>query len=277
MGREVRRVPLDFDWPLDKVWEGYLMPDHLNETPCPDCRHDGERPTGYSREADAISNTFYPHQIVHAGAWPGAHLHADRLSWCDKLGQAEVDMLVAEGRLRELRDRQPTPDNPRNWEWVTVPRTAAEVNASNRPRARQQPSYNRHLDHDGINRALLVRFRCAQLGIQLECPTCGGRAGLESYEGQRAEAEAWEPTEPPTGKGWQLWETVSEGSPISPVFPTADALAQWMSDPERGDSWVPEETARKFINDSWAPTGAVTSDRGVVSGVEYMGWTADEQ
>ena len=47
------------------------------------------------------------------------------------------------------------------------------------------------------------------------------------YPGQRAEAEAWEPTDPPTGDGWQLWETTSEGSPSSPVFATAEALADW--------------------------------------------------
>jgi hypothetical protein len=23
MGREIKRVPLDFDWPLDKVWHGF--------------------------------------------------------------------------------------------------------------------------------------------------------------------------------------------------------------------------------------------------------------
>ena len=35
MSREVKRVPLDFGWPLNKVWEGYLMPDSLKECPCP--------------------------------------------------------------------------------------------------------------------------------------------------------------------------------------------------------------------------------------------------
>lgn len=29
------------------------------------------------------------------------------------------------------------------------------------------------------------------------------------------------------GDGWQLWETTSEGSPQSPVFATADELAEW--------------------------------------------------
>lgn len=35
MSHEVKRVPLDFGWPLNKVWEGYLMPDRLKERPCP--------------------------------------------------------------------------------------------------------------------------------------------------------------------------------------------------------------------------------------------------
>lgn len=26
MGRELKRVPLDFDWPIGKVWEGYANP-----------------------------------------------------------------------------------------------------------------------------------------------------------------------------------------------------------------------------------------------------------
>ncbi len=26
MGREIRRVPIDFDWPLEKVWPGFVNP-----------------------------------------------------------------------------------------------------------------------------------------------------------------------------------------------------------------------------------------------------------
>lgn len=31
----------------------------------------------------------------------------------------------------------------------------------------------------------------------------------------------------PKGEGYQLWETTSEGSPVSPVFKTLDALCEW--------------------------------------------------
>jgi hypothetical protein len=34
--------------------------------------------------------------------------------------------------------------------------------------------------------------------------------------------------EVPIGEGYQLWETTSEGSPISPVFATPEELAKWL-------------------------------------------------
>ena len=36
--------------------------------------------------------------------------------------------------------------------------------------------------------------------------------------------------EVPTGDGYQLWETTTEGSPISPVFETLDELCEWCED-----------------------------------------------
>jgi hypothetical protein len=198
MGREARRVPLDFDWPLKQTWGGYLMPDRLVEPKCRDC--DGE---GYSPEARAIAGTFYAHMI------PGDRASQDALCWSDKIGQREVDNLIARGRLRTWRD----------GEWHSDPRTADEVNASQRGGG---------LDgHDAINRSFLIEYRCELLGIEMRCPSCAGEGYIEAYPGQRAESEAWESTDPPTGEGWQMWETTSEGSPISPVFATAEELAGW--------------------------------------------------
>lgn len=36
--------------------------------------------------------------------------------------------------------------------------------------------------------------------------------------------------EPPVGDGYQCWETTSEGSPISPVFPSLNELCEWLAD-----------------------------------------------
>lgn len=33
--------------------------------------------------------------------------------------------------------------------------------------------------------------------------------------------------EPPEGSGYQLWETTTEGSPLSPVFRTLEELCDW--------------------------------------------------
>ena len=33
--------------------------------------------------------------------------------------------------------------------------------------------------------------------------------------------------DPPVGKGFQLWETTTEGSPVSPVFKTIEELCEW--------------------------------------------------
>lgn len=36
--------------------------------------------------------------------------------------------------------------------------------------------------------------------------------------------------EVPEGEGYQLWETTTEGSPVSPIFETLDALCEWCED-----------------------------------------------
>lgn len=33
--------------------------------------------------------------------------------------------------------------------------------------------------------------------------------------------------DPPSGDGFQLWETTSDGSPMSPVFDSLEALCEW--------------------------------------------------
>lgn len=53
MGRELKRVPLDFDWPLQKVWSGFRNPLHCAIN-CAAC--DG---SGYSPEAKRMKDLWY--------------------------------------------------------------------------------------------------------------------------------------------------------------------------------------------------------------------------
>ena len=54
MGREIKRVPLDFDWPLNETWAGYLNPFYEHMKDCPSC--DG---SGYAPEAKRISDQWF--------------------------------------------------------------------------------------------------------------------------------------------------------------------------------------------------------------------------
>ena len=53
-----------------------------------------------------------------------------------------------------------------------------------------------------------------------------GCPDFESYYG----IDNAQKVEVPEGEGYQLWETTSEGSPVSPVFKTLDELCEWCED-----------------------------------------------
>lgn len=130
--------------------------------------------------------------------------------------------------------------------------------------------------HDSINAHICIRARCEREGYAVECPTCNGHACY--WEPKEAEqwADEWEKEEPPAGDAYQVWETVSEGSPISPAFLDPRDLAQWMADappwgaaqPMSADKWL-----KWITGPGWSPSavgiGADIKD-GVAAMVEDM-------
>ena len=133
MGREVRRVPLTFDWPIGELWDGFLMPMRLREKECDACEG------GYSAEAEAMRDRWYgyePFDPAETGSAPFtvetpevralAERHvsnspdfygtgeeailreARRLlglwngMWSHHLAQEDVDALVEAGRLMDF-------------------------------------------------------------------------------------------------------------------------------------------------------------------------------
>jgi hypothetical protein len=301
MGRKIMRVPLDFAWPLDEVWKGYLLPEKFHSDPCPDCKN------GHSWQYEFLHDLWYGHRPFDpamTGSTPWLLDHpvirakaerniseaswfygsgqvavvreAQRLAdhynngWIHHLSQADVDALVAGNRLWEFT-RKVVPGKG----WVDrdepVHLTAAQVNEWSL----------QGMGHDSINAYIVIRARCERYGTPTTCPTCKGHGGLETYPGQRAEAEAWEWEEPPTGPGWQLWETVSEGSPISPVFETPEQLAHWMSSPAYcwGVSRGEDNTYAKalaFVKDGWAPSFIGSDEHGLEPGEVAIGRKALE-
>lgn len=229
--RTVRRVPMDFSWPLHKVWDGYIC--HLGG-PCP-----GAGKTCFNGS-------------TAGGKW------LERI--CSLIAMIGDEAACAP-HAEELKARGRLYPHPYLEEWSQAPRTempddvAAELREiepqGRRMQAfadwrRRNPAKLLPLTSDLVELAKGLGVR-EPVGIGSDyyyvykklveaagltenwgtCPVCEGNADDPA---KRAEVEAWKETSPPSGEGWQLWETCSEGSPVSPVFETATALAEWCAD-----------------------------------------------
>lgn len=232
MGREVKRVPLDFDWPVGEVWQGYLMPDRLRGVDC-ECGGVGETPARRCVE-----------QITHL------LLMADDDRHAQAVGRPLHPWLVG------VLDARPSDD----------------IGALGEGLAGR--SSDGRFGHDAIDRWAATSKIIEAAGLDPQtwgiCPTCKGNGNVEAYPGQRAESEAWESTEPPTGEGWQLWETVSEGSPITPAFDSAEGLARHMVTARPWGYSGDFDNALRFVLAGWAPS-MVGDASGVTSGAEWVG------
>lgn len=291
MGRELKRVALDFDWPVGKTWLGYLNPYPRAK----DCAHcDGK---GYSPEAQHLHDQWYgyaPFKPEDRGSTPltihtpavrafaernvkhspefygtdkdAVDREATRLitmwnqQWSKHINTDDVAALVAANRLHDF-----THVWSKETGWVKkdppcVP-TPEEVNAWNIS----------SLGHDAINCSVVIRAECERRGVPEYCAHCEGHGSIWPNKATEHVYEAWKQIEPPAGDGYQIWETVSEGSPISPVFATPEELARHMADTRWGaDYGTSYETWLSFINGpGWAPSMVLTS-AGIVSGVEAV-------
>ena len=293
-------MPLDFDWPWResrKPWKGYLRPDKFDELPCPDCT------SGWSPPAQTLYDQWYgnaPFDPASTGSTPmttrtpavrafaernvsrspefygtgefAIETEARRLldlwnrQWSHHLSPEDIDALLLAGHLRDLTHR-----------WDAEARESVPIIPTPEitPAMVQEWGILSPFALSSSSAYSAIKARCERAGIADTCTTCDGHAGLEAYEGQRAEAEAWERTEPPTGDGYQLWETVSEGSPITPVFAAAEELAHWMTEHCWGSQTNKMassfDVAMRFIDAGWAPTGISSPGRGYEDGVEAVG------
>lgn len=249
MGREVRRVPLDFDHPLREVWSGYLRPDELDLPACPDCLGRGYTAAGLWLESITTLILMLGEDAAQRQLDRGLHPY-----------------------LANLENR-PYIQRP-NGTFLT-PRPSADAAELSTGLAGRAPDHF-GFGHDAVDRWSAKKAIIAAAGLPETwgtCQTCGGEGEVATAE-QRAAHEAWEPTEPPTGDGWQLWETTTEGSPTSPVFATGEELAQWMSVNPCGfaGAVIPLETARRWVeSDGWSPSLMYSPATGLQDGITATG------
>lgn len=310
MSREVKRVDLTNPPKQGQIWHGFLNPfrDHMSQ--CPSCEY------GYSKEAQLYKDQWYgnaPFDPIAYGAKPltldneafckaieqkiqrsielskrdgsveyftngGRRSFAKAVAiekqrmfdlirgqWSHQLTQIDVDALVDAGRLHDL-----TSDWLPDVGWVKRPDavvTADMVNAWSLF----------GFGHDSINQWICVRARCERNNEPTTCKVCDGSGEFWPSNDMKARAEAWESFGPPEGDGYQIWETVSEGSPVSPAFSNPEELAAWMV---ANDKSVTKGTTfeqwMKFIDVGWAPSMMSKPSGTIEVGVVAVGsWPVD--
>jgi len=236
MSRELKRVPLDFNWPLDIVWKGYMNP--YDPIECKLC--DG---SGLNKKTKKLSDDWYTHSRTD-----------DKEGWGHNLNQEDVQALIDAGRLMDFTRVPRTPeqveivkkkvaDGGNSW----LPTDNGYI-----PTAEEVNKWSRNgFGHDTMNKWICVEARAKRLGFYGKCPLCKGDGHYWCEEKYEELYESWEQIEPPKGEGYQLWENCSEGSPISPVFKSLDELCAWAEDNATtfGSSKTTKENWKKMLNE----------------------------
>lgn len=304
MGREVKRVDLNNPPKVGEAWAGFLNPFTAHCQKCPSCKNGSSAaaalysdqwygnarfdPVKYGAKPLSVDDETFKDSIRRKVEWSielakrdgrpdyytdGGRIPLERAlrieelrmfehnkcQWMHHLIQEDVDALIEAGRLHDLTSEWTQENGWQKREGVVV--TADQVNAWSLS----------GMGHDCINQWVCVKARCARNGEPSSCDVCNGSGESWPSEELKAQSEAWEPTEPPVGDGYQIWETVSEGSPVSPAFANPADLAAWMVANDESvtkgndfDAWM------KFIDAGWAPS-LVGSSAGIQDGVAFVG------
>lgn len=131
-----------------------------------------------------------------------------------------------------------------------------------------------HIDFDWFETAKNLRGHTktwyGYLLDSIDCELCRGTG--KNSKGKRCpdcygEGKSCPKIEPPKGwndneNGFQIWENVSEGSPVSPVFLKPEDLAKWMVENDtsvtKGTSY--EAWLRMIKEEGSAPSGIMDSE-----------------
>lgn len=261
MGRELYRVPLDFDWPLNKPWSGFINPHYK---PCPEdqktCFHgitagalwletvtrlmcmiaedartvqgNGMPPHPYLTSMGSKPTYDVPAYVTE-GLEPGRARMAAVYRYCERRTDAEAMIRPSNDFLQIMDGLLGAPESPAGFDSY-----------------RDYKLYFKLLETAGLPKGWGT------------CPVCKGDhldpAVADVYH-------AWTRTPPPSGSGWQLWETVSEGSPISPVFETQEFFIQYLV--QQGYSL---QAATAFSEEGWAPSMVIAAGK-IKKDIESLG------
>ena len=228
MGRELKRVPLDFEWSRKQIWKGYINP--YNSQKCKICDQ-----TGYNEATKKIADGWYSFDKAEWVYPDGPGYRYNNLAWSNHITDVEVDALMKEGRLSDFTRGEWVWYDEKKKSWVKMvdgkngKRKEVKCEKPKYPTAEEVNNWSRGrgMGHDAINQGICVEARAKHLGVYGKCPCCKGAGEIWQSSKIKKLADKWKPIEPPKGKGYQLWETTSDGTPCSPVFNTLEKLCEW--------------------------------------------------
>lgn len=270
MGREIKRVAAGFDWPLGKVWQGFINP-HYKKCPQANITCFGGS-TAAERWMDAICRF-----LALVGEECAAAPHAEQFKergriyphpYLEEFAQAprydippeiEAEAKKIEDSKRQMQflyryaNQHPAKLIPLTDELLYVLGRFARTKDFDMGGSASWEIQKAIFAGAGIDREL------SKFGV---CKVCDGE-GLDPDV--KEVYDAWEQTPIPNGSWWQVWETVSEGSPVTPAFATDAELIDYLvvngdaRDQKRGDGGWSRENAEKFVSVGWAPSAMVVS------------------
>jgi hypothetical protein len=250
MGRELKRVPLDFKWPIGQIWKGFLNP--YSSQKCRSC--DG---SGLNEATKKISDDWYS---FDKAKWIdlGDGRRYNDLAWSNHITEIEIAALLEHKRLMDFT-RVPLNDKQRKDVEEKISKgenSWLPYNNGKIPTPEEVNEWNhKGFGHDGINQWICVEARAKHLGVYGNCEYCDGEGVIWQSEEIKKLSDEWESFEPPAGEGFQLWSTTSEGNPMSPVFDSLENLCEYLekekvsvfgSDTQSKEKWM-EMLSEDFV------------------------------
>lgn len=250
MGRELKRVPLDFNWPIGRVWHGYINPFYKKHSKeCPHCEGYGE-----SKGVRQLTKQWYgyvPFDPAEKGSTPFTPDHPNVRKFAERnvnnnpsfYGKGEFAIQLEAERLCGLFNSQWSHhlsqqdvqacwdrDRLRNWSHMRDKETGRLVRNPDAkiPTAKEVNDWSILSGFDGPDSYSCIRAEAKRRGYKMRCPYCKGEGLLWDKPENKRLAHRWKKMHPPKGEGYQLWGTTNEGTPMSPVFETLDELCEWL-------------------------------------------------